>query len=297
MRRGSRWAGTALLVFTAWLALSAAAAAREPRSAVTVGVDPAGRGEKCAEEEERAILGLQGCAKEPVTLPTWLGPVPDLGSNREGPRGKERARDVLGRLHSPAYLARLEAEKNRLEREVFGDALETLPETSELRTAASNGLAPTERIYLFISESIPLETLRNYARDIAEIGDPGIVMVLRGLVGGMRHVLPTRRFVLDVLRKDIVCDPDAKEDCELCPVNLVVDPLLFRRYDIQKTPAVVYAKNMEVTRFDAGEGQPVNTGAGRFWRISGDAKLTYLIRRINKDARSEALTTLHDPKK
>jgi hypothetical protein len=268
--RASWRVGTGLLVFfTAWLSLFATAAAQGP----------------------------QGCVQEPMALPTWSGMVPDPRSNAEVLWGEERARDVLDRLHSPEYLSRLEAEKTRLQREVFGDILRDTRWAEEPTVPASNALSPAERIYLFLSESIPLETLRNYARDIAEIGDPGIVLVLRGLVGGMRHVRPTRRFVLDILRKDLACDPDSRDECEIFPVNLVIDPLLFRRYEVLEVPTVVYAQGVEATRLDAGEGQPVNTGAGRFWRISGDAKLTYLIRRINKDARSEALTTLHDPKK
>lgn len=264
MRRGWWRVGTGLLVFTAWLSLFATAAAQGP----------------------------QECVQEPFALPTWGGMVPDPRSNAEVFWGEERARDVLDRLHSPGYVSRLEAEKNRLEREVFGDALETLPETSELRSAASNGLAPTERIYLFISESIPLETLRNYARDITEMGDPVIVMVLRGFVGGMRQVLPTRRFVLDILRKDLACDPDSRSDCELYPVNLVLDPLLFRLYDVREVPAVVYALDAEATGFGRSEEPRKGATTGRFWRISGDAGLGHLLRRIQLATGSGALTSI-----
>ncbi|MDF1556294.1 MAG: TrbC family F-type conjugative pilus assembly protein [Deferrisomatales bacterium] len=264
MRRGSRWAGTALLVFTAGLSLFATAAAQGP----------------------------QGCVQEPLALPTWLGLVPDPGRNAEGFPGEERARDVLDRLHSPEYLSRLEVEKTRLQREVFGDILRDTRWAEEPTVPASNALSPAERIYLFISESIPLETLRNYARDIAEMGDPGIVMVLRGFIGGMRQVLPTRRFVLDVLRKDLACDPEARTDCELYLVNLVIDPLLFRLYGVREVPAVVYALDTEATGFGRSEEPRKGATTGRFWRISGDAGLGHLLRRIQLATGSGALTSV-----
>ncbi|MDW7711207.1 MAG: TrbC family F-type conjugative pilus assembly protein [Deferrisomatales bacterium] len=203
---------------------------------------------------------------------------------------QERARDVSGRLRSPEYLERLEAEKERLHREVFGQVLEAFPEASGSGGSPSGGLPPTDRIFLFISKSIPLETLRNYARDVAEIGDPRIVMVLRGFVGGMKHVLPTRRFVLNVLGKDLACDPDAQSDCEVYPASLVIDPLLFRRYDVQEVPAVVYALGVESTPLGGAHGLLMETE--RFWRLSGDAGLNALLRRINQDAKSLALTAM-----
>jgi hypothetical protein len=201
----------------------------------------------------------------------------------------------MRRLRAPEHLGRLEAEKARVQRELFGDVLEAGPETPGLDSTASRGLPRTDRIYLFISESIPLETLRNYARDIAEIGDPRIVMVLRGFVGGMKHVLPTRRFVLDVLRKDLACDPEIRSDCDLYPVTLVIDPPLFRRYEVGAVPALVYARDMPPSDPPTGQGLPRDTGAKHLWRISGDAGLRYLLERIRDEARSPGLASLLDP--
>lgn len=192
---------------------------------------------------------------------------------------------MSGRLRSPEYLERLRAEKERLHREVFGQVLDAFPEASGFGGSPSGGLPPTDRIFLFISKSIPLETLRNYARDIADIGDPRIIMVMRGFVGGMRHVLPTRRFVLDVLRKDLACDTDTRSDCELYGVNLVIDPALFRRYDVQEVPTVMLGRDAD-GNWD-GERQGLSGGGFEDapCRISGDAEFRYLISRVNEVVR------------
>ncbi|MDF1554381.1 MAG: type-F conjugative transfer system pilin assembly protein TrbC [Deferrisomatales bacterium] len=292
MGTGSWQSGIAALLLTAWLALSGTAGAQGPLAPPrAVGVDLPRSGGECCEERERALLGPRGCIQEPVTLPTWLGPLPDPVRTTPGSVGEEGALDVVKQLQSPGYLHRLEAEKTRLGREVFGQVLEAFPDVSGPGRSPSRGLPPTDRIYLFISESVPLETLRNYARDVVEIGDPRIVMVLRGFVGGMRHVLPTRRFVLDVLRKDFACDPEARSDCDLYPANLVIDPLLFRRYDVQEVPTVVYAQGVQSAPPGTERGPAVIAGGERFWRLSGDAGLDALLRRINQDAKSPALTS------
>jgi hypothetical protein len=292
---GSGWVGTGTLLLAAWLALSGTAGAQGPPAPPTIGADLRRNGGERAAQQEPALLGPQGCAQELPTLPTWLGPLPGLGpdpgSNAEGSLALERARDLSGRLRSPEYLERLDAEKERLRRDVFGQVLEAFPEASGSGASRSGGLPPTDRIYLFISESIPLETLRNYARDGADLGDPRIVMVVRGFVGGMKHVLPTRRFVLDVLRRDLACESEVRSDCELLPVRLVIDPLLFRRYDVQEVPTVVYAQGVHSVPPGTERGPAVIAGGERFWRLSGDAGLDALLRRINRDAKSPALTS------
>lgn len=114
-------------------------------------------------------------------------------------------------------------------------------------------------------------------------------MVLRGFVGSMRHVLPTRRFVLDVLRKDLACDSEVRGDCELLPVNLVIDPRLFRRHVVQEVPAVVYVQDVPTS---ANTGDDGVAPTGNVWRISGDASLGYLLARIQENVRSLSLEAI-----
>lgn len=297
MKTGPWQVAAAALVVTAWFTLSGTASAQGPLAPPAIGVDLPRSGGECAGQQERALLGPQGCAQGPATLPTWIGSVPYPGSSAGASLAQERARDVSDWLRSPEHLGRLEAEKTRLQREMLGQVLEAVPEASGSGRSPSGRLPPTDRIYLFISESIPSETLRNYARDIADLGDPGIVMVLRGFVGGMKHVLPTRRFVLDVLRKDIACDPEDQSECDLYPVNLVIDPLLFRRYDVREVPTVVYAKVDQRDRPQDNKGRQRVASLDRFWRIQGDTGLDSLVRRINEDAKSDALSALLDLRK
>ena len=86
--------------------------------------------------------------------------------------------------------------------------------------AARGKLGSDERIYLFISSSMPLQTVRNYAASVARLGDPGIVLVMRGFIEGMTKIQPTIRFIGTVLQRDPSCNPPEGE-CEMLPAALV----------------------------------------------------------------------------
>jgi type-F conjugative transfer system pilin assembly protein TrbC len=204
----------------------------------------------------------------------------------------ERAQTEAARALSEGYRLRMEEEADRLLQDVFGDALGDHGEVCETaEPPLADGILPdSERLYLFISSSMPLNTLRNYARAIDHMGDPRIVMVLRGFVGGMQHVLPTQRFVLDVLQKNSDCDPDTPSDGAVFNVNLIIDPLLFRRFGVEHVPTLVYAIGLSVKGGDFGsEGLPETAQVAHHVAISGDAALDYLLDRIQLETQSPAL--------
>ena len=75
---------------------------------------------------------------------------------------------------------------------------------------------------------------------------------------------------------------------------LVVDPLLFRRYGIDRVPAVVHAQG--VTAEDAGlsEGDEKNTSIAESRTIFGDASLEYLLEQLQRESASRSLRQLLD---
>jgi type-F conjugative transfer system pilin assembly protein TrbC len=227
-------------------------------------------------EEVQALLERSG--REAIRLPASPG------------EGQAAAEELFRLYRSPEYQRTLAAERTRIETEVFGKAAPPPVETGPAKAAGR--LAPDERIYVFVSASLPMETLRNYAADIAGSGEAKLVMVLRGFVGGARQIGPTARFTEQVLRHDPGCEPQGANSCAARSVPILVDPLLFRRYGIERVPAVVYARGVSVLDADQSEGRPENATAGTHFAVYGDAGLPYVLELIQREAKSAGLAAL-----
>lgn len=176
---------------------------------------------------------------------------------------------------------RVEKERSKLiEREFYG--IGGVSKKNQVQFGnALHGIAilkEDERIYIFVSSSVPKETLRNYARDIDSLGEPRISIVMRGFVGGMTKVRPTLEFLNGVLFKNENCDSNK---CEAYQAPLLIDPLLFRHYGIKAVPAIVYARG------EVEEGE-----AGDYYVLYGDAAFDGALEFINREARVGSLNCL-----
>jgi conjugal transfer pilus assembly protein TrbC len=95
-----------------------------------------------------------------------------------------------------------------------------------------------EQLLVFISASVPRESLRRLARQAASVGAP---LVLRGVAGG--GFPATAKFIRDIL--------DEPENDDRSPATssneihsqrkprALIDPTLFARFDVRQVPAVV----------------------------------------------------------
>lgn len=172
-------------------------------------------------------------------------------------------------------------EKNR--RKGFIDGMSMVEQVFPEQAAAKRALEDTgDRLYLFISSSVPLVTLRNYARAID--GLPGAVMVLRGFVQGADRLKPTMRLVRKIRLKDKECEGD---DCKLRDTAVVVDPVLFRRYKIKRVPALVAAEGVQ-SPGTCSEGNPDVVNVGASGVIYGDAGVQGLLARLESDGNMAA---------
>ncbi|MEC3947842.1 type-F conjugative transfer system pilin assembly protein TrbC [Sphingobium sp. HWE2-09] len=84
---------------------------------------------------------------------------------------------------------------------------------------------------LFASSSMPLQTLRNYAAQLATVGG---VIAFRGVPGGMSKIGPMAKLTAQILRVDHGCEGPA---CTMRNVQLIVDPILFRQHGVNQVPA------------------------------------------------------------
>jgi len=186
---------------------------------------------------------------------------------------------------------RVERERSQLiEREFYGvDAAGGV--SGKNQGQAGNAIRGTailkedERIYIFVSSSVPMDTLRNYARDIDSLGEPRISIVMRGFVGGMTKVRTTLEFLRGVLFKEETCDSDK---CESYRAPILIDPLFYRRYGIETVPAIIYARG--VSGMDSAVSEGVEMGkAGDYYVLYGDAALDGALEIIQREARSKSL--------
>ena len=203
---------------------------------------------------------------------------------------KEAAKAVYSHAGSALFQQKVREQEQRLMEEIHSLTGE-LPgqegegDSSGRDEKARQGetfLAGNEKIYIFISSSVPMQTLRNYAVDMDRLKEPNIRMVMRGFVDGMSFFLPTREFLKEILLRDPACWNKNPKSCEAFPVDVSIDPMLFRTFQIEVVPATVYYRDRE---FDpAGKpGMPENKG--EFFLVYGDASLRETLEAINREAK------------
>jgi type-F conjugative transfer system pilin assembly protein TrbC len=203
---------------------------------------------------------------------------------------KQVAEQLDAYYRSPEFQGRLKSETERITGELFGKASARFYPDS--KTPAARGkLGSDERVYVFISSAIPLQTVRNYAASVARLSDPNITLVMRGFVEGMTKIQPTIRFIASVLQRDASCNPTDGE-CEMLKASLAVDPLLFRRYGIDRVPAVVYVRGVKAEDAALSEGDARNTSISENHTVYGDASLEYLIEQIWRETGVRTLKDL-----
>jgi len=216
------------------------------------------------------------------------------GMTVPGNRHEKEMADLAGTLdsyyHSGEFQLRVLNETERIKSEVFGDKIAGYY-ADKGKEVSKGKLAASERVYVFISSAMPLATIRNYAASVARLGDPNISLVMRGFVDGVSKIQPTIGFIASVLQRDQACRPQ-DGDCEMLPAGLIVDPLLFRRYRIDRVPAVVYARGLKAEDAGLSEGDPKNTTISDHYAAYGDARLEYLLDQIRRESGSDSLAAL-----
>ena len=223
-----------------------------------------------------------------------LGRSIEIPENLHKAQGQEEAGKLMEYYQSEAFRRKYEAEVERLKGAVFKDTLDSYYGDSngaEKDSAKGGTLPGNERIYLFISSSVPIGTLRNYARDLDRLGDPAVFMVLRGFVGGMKRVKPTMDFVRQIITEDADCDIQ-KNKCIAYRVNIKIDPLLFRKYGITRVPAAVYAPDVRIIDTTLSEGMEGNAKTGDHYNLYGDASLGHILEVFRRESGRRSLVAL-----
>lgn len=207
------------------------------------------------------------------------------------------------RFYNDESTNRFEAERSRIAPLLSpselgnGDGASSNERNSPQEMASeSNGptriLQSSERLYVFVSSSIPLVALRAMAKDLSRLNDPNVVIVLRGFVGGAKLIGPTSTLVAKIIVDDPDCLASGKADCAMKPINIEIDPLLFRRYGIERVPAIAFVQNVMVKNAEASEGIKENADSGDAWIVYGDASFPYSIELLRRETDIPSLQRL-----
>lgn len=230
-----------------------------------------GRGQSAKPDPEKvaAVMKKAEKAAKKMSLPVNI-------VTREGLRAAKQTADFF---HSPKFHHKLQCEQKRLAGEVFGQytaPLKKKRQTMEDRQSGPVESQDSERIFLFISSSMPDETVQAYIATVARISGPAVVLVMRGVVGGLTGKKGIQYFSR-ILKKDLSCRDIKKRRGKRCPrykVPIEISGHLFAEYGITRVPAVVY------------------TTTKSSLLIQGDAGLAYLLARINRQAKSTTIDRL-----
>ncbi|MEN6317918.1 MAG: type-F conjugative transfer system pilin assembly protein TrbC [Syntrophaceae bacterium] len=179
-------------------------------------------------------------------------------------KAEEMARESFEKYQSEEFQNRLKAESERIQKAIMEGAGQQQYYT-DTRKTARRGLS-NEQIYIFISSSMPISTIRNYVKDAAYLNDTNIIFVLRGFVGGVKKIKPTLEFTRDIIKKD----PGCINSCDRYNVKVQVNPMMYSRYAIDRVPAILYVQGILPKEAAVLK---VDKTAYPSWTIYGDASL------------------------
>ena len=211
----------------------------------------------------------------------------DLEENPHETEAKRLAEDLARYAQSGKFQERIEAQKNGLYGQIFGSQANTHEATAKEPPGKRIGLSSQERIYLFISASVPVPTLRHYVKVISDLGEPNIRIVMRGFLGGAKFLKPTMAFLKEILFTDPECNP-SRERCSTHRTQAIIDPLLFRKYRIEKVPAFVYAPSLTISDNQMSEGLSGDKASDHYL-IYGDVSLEYALQLFLREQKSPGL--------
>jgi type-F conjugative transfer system pilin assembly protein TrbC len=203
--------------------------------------------------------------------------------------GRQKAEETYRIYQSEEFQGKIALERERIQKEVFGR--EGAYYKDSRKGSSTGGLGTNERIYIFLSSSVPTETLRRYTSAAGALGDRNVRFVMRGFVGGARYVKPTLRFVKDLLLEDPGCDP-LRSKCRTYDTAMIIDPMLFEHYHITKVPAFVYATVSGLKDPEKSEGLESNISIRAFHTVYGDVNFEYVLETFEKETHSDGVSAL-----
>lgn len=136
-------------------------------------------------------------------------------------------------------------------------------------------MADDERLYILMSSSVPRVVWINYARAIEDYGlSDRAFLLLRGCIGGCRYIKPTLEFIQSII---------APSKDRQIRAEVWIDPLVFRRFSVQRVPCFVYTKADQLFNPELSPGLSENLKSKGFHAMScGDWAFEYHLQELCK---------------
>ncbi|WP_233981869.1 type-F conjugative transfer system pilin assembly protein TrbC [Pectobacterium versatile] len=188
---------------------------------------------------------------------------------------QESAQQIFDISHSDEF----KSKQHELQTQVWNAAGLTKPLNEE--TDDGPKLAKTQLV-MFVSSSMPLQTLRAYARDLGKVGG---VMVFRGPVGGMSRITET----VQLSRSILFLNPDCNNSrCKSFNTEILIDPVLFKEYGIDRVPALIYQPDININSYCDGL-ERMNKASEIIYGDGSVTKMLEAMNRLNKNITYETL--------
>jgi len=135
-------------------------------------------------------------------------------------------------------------------------------------------LPPDERLYIFMSASVPESIWETYGEDLKNLGSRRIIVVLRGCIGpdGCKYIKPTINFLRRVLFNN---------GNETRGIEIQIDPYLFKKYNVKVVPTFVYVKGLRVKNPSLSEGLAENIDSDpKILVLKGDVSIRGVVEKF-----------------
>ena len=127
------------------------------------------------------------------------------------------------------------------------------------------GIGESDDLYIFVSLSMPVETLKAIARQAKQTN---AVMILRGIPGGLTG------------KKNWQAATNQLQPLVALGANVQIDPEQFKRYNIQTVPSYVLALNNQNQK----QGTCSSEGCmAKSLKATGDASIDYVLSQWTSD--------------
>jgi len=228
-------------------------------------------------EKAKEQAGAQGVIDSEATQKAMetareLAKTITIPENKHSAAGKKAAEETNAVCRSKAFQDKVNGYEN------WEDLVPGVKAKRANKEQEAKGiLADSEKIYLFLSSSIPEASFQGYMAYLD--GVPEIVPVMKGIVGGLSKENKKKRvkWWSKVLKKDTTCkEPEARSEarCEKFKIPITIKPAIFNQYEITEVPALIYTRGDEI------------------FQIQGDVGIVTLLEKVNQEARSSSVTRL-----
>ena len=218
-------------------------------------------------EKAKEHAGEQGiidseATKKAMETARELAKTITIPENKHSAAGKKAAKETNAVYRSKAFQDKVNGYEN-------WEALVPGAKKAKKEQEAKDILADSEKIYLFLSSSVPEASFQGYMAYLD--GVPEVVPVMKGIVGGLSKENKRERvkWWSKVLKKDTICkEPEARSEarCEKFKIPITIKPAIFNQYEITEVPALVYTRGDEIFQIFQTLGPQTNntdsTGIG-----------------------------------